>query len=67
MMNWIICNVLTLLQYRTQNNKFFNKLNINRIPSLKLLEALFKAVTSSNQQITFMLEEICIQTKPFQI
>lgn len=67
MMNWIVCNILSLLQYKIQNNKCFSKLNINRIPSLKLLEALFKSITVPTQQITFMLEEICIQTKPFQI
>lgn len=65
--NWLICSILSILKYKKQEDKFFSKLNINRIPSLKLLEKLFTALKAATQQITFMLEEVCLQTKPFLI
>jgi hypothetical protein len=65
--NWIICNILSLLKYKKHENKYFSKLNINRITSVKLLENVFNALKIPTQQITFMLEELCLQTKPSQI
>lgn len=67
MLNWIIVALLFQLKHVIHDKKIYTRLNANRIPTLRLLEKLFKLVKNPTQQLTFMLEELCLQTKPTQI
>jgi len=51
------------LKYIKIGTNYQSKLNINRILSFKLLELIIKKMQPLGEQITFMLEELCFQTK----
>jgi hypothetical protein len=67
MVNWMIVALLFQLKHVIHDKKTYTRLNVNRIPTLRLLEKLFRLVKAPTQQLTFMLEELCLQTKPSQI
>ena len=67
MMHWLTNNILFTLTFKKEGNSVFNRININRIPSYKLLTLLFQNYKPHDHQITYLLEEICLQTKAFQI
>lgn len=67
MMHWITNSILFALRFIKEGTKTLSKLNINRIPSFKLLGRIIKNYKPHDHQITYFLEEICLQTKTFQI
>jgi hypothetical protein len=67
MMHWITNSLLFALKFVKEGNNVSSKLNINRLPSFKLLSLIIKQFKPHDHQITFLLEEICLQTKTFQI
>ena len=42
MMNWLSNNLLFALKYIKKDTNYFSRMNINRIPSLKLLTHIFE-------------------------
>lgn len=51
------------LTYIKENNNFYSRFALNRIMTLKLLDLIVKDVKVSSAQITYYLEDICLQTK----
>jgi hypothetical protein len=52
------------LKYVKEGQLSFCRLNVNRIPSLRLLVALCEKVKATDKQLCYMLEELCLQTLP---
>ena len=67
MLYWICCVLLFSLQYVNKEGRLFCRLNSNRMPAFQLLEYIFREVKPYSPQITFLLEEVCLQTRPTQI
>lgn len=63
MVFWITYNLLESLKLVHDGIKRFSKMNVNRISAFKLLETIFRKLKPAGDQITYILEEICIQTK----
>jgi hypothetical protein len=55
-MQWIANNLLFALKYVKTGQTVVSKLNINRIPSFKLLIRLFEHYKPYSNQITYLLE-----------
>ena len=67
MIHWITNTLLFSLKYIKQGDNVFSKLNTNRIFPFKLLSLIFEHFKPQDHQISYLLEEICLQTKNFQI
>lgn len=67
MINWITNTLLFALKYVKVENTMYSRLNINRIYSFKLITHIFQHLKPQDHQITYLLEEVCLQTKTFQI
>jgi hypothetical protein len=67
MLTWITNTLLFALKYVKAENSMYSRLNFNRILSFKLLNHIFEQYKPHDHQITYLLEEICLQTKTFQI
>ena len=51
------------LTYVKENNQFFSRFAFNRLMTLKLLDVLVREVKVSSAQITYYLEDVCLQTR----
>ena len=67
MVHWVTNTLLFSLKYIKQGENVFSKLNTNRIFPFKLLSLIFEHFKPQDHQISYLLEEICLQTKNFQI
>ena len=57
-----IC-LYSLTYVKDVNGNLYSRFSFNRIMTLKLLDQLVKEVKITSQQITYYLEEICLQTR----
>lgn len=57
-----IC-LYSLTYVKDANGNLYSKFSFNRIMTLKLLDLVVKEVKVTSQQITYFMEEICIQTR----
>ncbi len=64
---YILVYALYALAFIREGDKIFIKFVCNRIMSLKLIQTIIEARKIHSQQITFYLEELCIQVKAAQI
>lgn len=55
MMHWLTSNILYTLTFKKEGATVFNRLNINRIPSYKLLSLIFYQYKPHDHQITYLL------------
>jgi hypothetical protein len=67
MIHWIANTLMFALKYVKHESTMYSRLNINRIFSFKLITHIFQNFKPQDHQITYLLEEVCLQTKTFQI
>ena len=67
MIQWICVILLYSLQYVPKDGSIYCRMNANRIMAFQLLEIIFRTFKPYGNQITYLLEEICMQTRPSQI
>jgi hypothetical protein len=67
MMHWLTNIIMFALRFIKEGNTTRSKININRIPSFKLISLILKQFQPHDHQITYLLEEVCLQTKTYQI
>lgn len=61
--DFVIVVGLWVLTYVKENNNLYCRFACNRLMTLKLMDLMVKDVKVSSAQITYYLEEICLQTR----